>query len=132
MTVCYSCDVSCLNLFYLLPDCFYYPQRHLLLIAATDWTCHGASIRVWREVGRLTYYDNMSTINVSKNPVNHSRNKHIDIRHHFLRDHVSKETITLDFVNSESQIIDIFTKLVCEATFINLRRNSGICALKDL
>lgn len=69
---------------------------------------------------------------MSKNPLNHSRTKHIDIRHHFLRDHVSKETMTLYFVNTENQIADTFTKPICEATFINLCRNLGICALKDL
>ena len=35
---------------------------------------------------------NSSAINVSKNPVHHSRTKHIDVRHHFLRDHVEKGT----------------------------------------
>ena len=34
--------------------------------------------------------DNTSAINLSKNPVNHSRTKHIEIQHHFLRDHVAK------------------------------------------
>ena len=37
--------------------------------------------------------DNTSTINLSKNPVHHSRTKHIDIRHHFLRDHALKGDI---------------------------------------
>lgn len=32
------------------------------------------------------YYDNMSAINISKNLVQHSRTKHIDIRHHFIMD----------------------------------------------
>ena len=36
----------------------------------------------------LIRYDNTSAINLSKNPVQHSRTKHIEIRHHFLRDHV--------------------------------------------
>ena len=62
----------------------------------------------------LFYSHNTNEMNVSKNPVNLSRTKHIDIRHHFLRDHVSKETITLDFVNTENQIADIFTKPICE------------------
>jgi uncharacterized protein YaeQ len=35
--------------------------------------------------------DNESAIKIANNPVQHSRTKHIDIRHHFLRDHVSKE-----------------------------------------
>ncbi|KAL8154856.1 hypothetical protein AgCh_000268 [Apium graveolens] len=36
------------------------------------------------------YCDNTSTINISKNPVNHLRTKHIDVRHHFLRDNIAK------------------------------------------
>lgn len=35
--------------------------------------------------------DNTSAINISKNPILHSRTKHIEIRHHFIRDHVQKE-----------------------------------------
>ena len=35
--------------------------------------------------------DNTSAINLSKNPILHSCAKHIDIRHHFLRDHIQKE-----------------------------------------
>ncbi|KAL8124727.1 hypothetical protein AgCh_012400 [Apium graveolens] len=47
------------------------------------------------------YGDNTSTINISKNPVNHSRTKHIDVRHHFLRDNVAKGKIELVFVPTE-------------------------------
>ena len=36
------------------------------------------------------FCDNSSAINLSKNPVHHSRTKHIEVRHHFLRDHVLK------------------------------------------
>ncbi|RVW63069.1 Retrovirus-related Pol polyprotein from transposon RE1 [Vitis vinifera] len=41
--------------------------------------------------------DNTSVINISKNPVQHSRTKQIEIRHHFLRDHAQKGDITLEF-----------------------------------
>ncbi|RVX06552.1 Retrovirus-related Pol polyprotein from transposon RE2 [Vitis vinifera] len=41
--------------------------------------------------------DNTSAINISKNPVQHSRTKHMEIRHHFLRDHAQKGDITLEF-----------------------------------
>ncbi|KAL6313650.1 hypothetical protein AAG906_010068 [Vitis piasezkii] len=41
--------------------------------------------------------DNTSAINISKNLVQHSRTKHIEIRHHFLRDHAQKGDITLEF-----------------------------------
>jgi hypothetical protein len=42
--------------------------------------------------------DNESAIKIANNPVQHSRTKHIDIRHHFLRDHVSKGDIKIDGV----------------------------------
>jgi len=34
--------------------------------------------------------DNTSSINLTKSPIMHSRDKHIEIRHHFLRDHIRK------------------------------------------
>ena len=54
--------------------------------------------------------DNTSAINISKNPVQHSRTKHIEIRHHFLRDHVQKGDCVLEFVDTKNQLVDIFTK----------------------
>ena len=42
--------------------------------------------------------DNMSAINITKNPVQHSRTKHIEVRHHFIRDHVEKGDVSLEFV----------------------------------
>ena len=55
-------------------------------------------------------YDNISTVNLTKNSIQNSRSKHIDIKHHFIRDHVQKGDIDLCFVNIEDQIVDIFTK----------------------
>jgi len=47
------------------------------------------------------YCDNLSAINISKNPIQHSRTKHIDIRHHFIRDLVEEKIITLEHVATE-------------------------------
>ncbi|WVZ80295.1 hypothetical protein U9M48_027785 [Paspalum notatum var. saurae] len=54
--------------------------------------------------------DSTSAISVAKNPVLHSRTKHIDVRFHFLRDHYEKRDIDLVHVASENQLADIFTK----------------------
>ncbi|GJU59007.1 retrovirus-related pol polyprotein from transposon TNT 1-94 [Tanacetum coccineum] len=54
--------------------------------------------------------DNKSAIDLSKNPVLHSRTKHIEIRHHFLRDNVQKGNISIKKVSSEDNIADILTK----------------------
>jgi hypothetical protein len=54
--------------------------------------------------------DNASAIKIANNLVQHSRTKHIDIHHHFLRDHVAKSDISLEGVRSEDQLADIFIK----------------------
>ncbi|KAK2969253.1 hypothetical protein RJ640_028779 [Escallonia rubra] len=73
--------------------------------------------------------DSSSAIDISKNPVQHSRTKHIDIRHHFLRDNVQKGLIELKKVGSEDQLADFFTKPLAESSFCSLRRRLGMCDL---
>ena len=78
------------------------------------------------------YCDNTSAINLSKNPLHHARTKHIDIRHHFLRDNISKEIISLEFINSENQLADILTKPLSQPVFTKLRRELGICSFSEI
>ena len=78
------------------------------------------------------YCDNTSAINLSKNTTQHARTKHIDTRHYFLRDNISREVITLDYINSENQIADILIKPLNESTFTKLRRELGICSLTEI
>jgi hypothetical protein len=61
--------------------------------------------------------DNESAICMADNPVEHSRTKHIDIRHHFLRDHQQKGNIEVFHVSTENQLADIFTKPLDKQTF---------------
>ena len=78
------------------------------------------------------YCDNMSAINISKNPVQHSRTKHIDIRHHYIRDLVEDKVITLEHVATEEQVADIFTTALDANQFEKLRGKLGICLLEEL
>ncbi|GJY34550.1 retrovirus-related pol polyprotein from transposon TNT 1-94 [Tanacetum coccineum] len=59
------------------------------------------------------YCDNKSAIALCCNNVQHSRSKHIDIRFHFIKEHVENGVIELYFVNTEYQLADIFTKPLC-------------------
>ena len=70
--------------------------------------------------------DNTSAINLTKNPVLHSRTKHTEIRHHFLRDHVEKEDVTFEHVDTKNQLADIFTKPLTTYLFFNILRELGI------
>ncbi|GKA01962.1 retrovirus-related pol polyprotein from transposon TNT 1-94 [Tanacetum coccineum] len=56
------------------------------------------------------YCDNKSAIALCCNNVQHSRSKHIDIRFHFIKEHVENGVIELYFINTEYQLADIFTK----------------------
>ena len=64
--------------------------------------------------------DNESAIKIANNPVQHSRTKHIEIHHHFLRDNVANGNILLRNVRSEDQLADIFIKPLNEITFNRL------------
>ena len=70
--------------------------------------------------------DNTSAICLTKNPIQHSRTKHIEIRHHFIRDHVQKGDIMLEFIDTLHQLADIFTKPLDKDRFITIRREIGL------
>ncbi|XP_070025485.1 uncharacterized protein [Nicotiana sylvestris] len=70
--------------------------------------------------------DNTSALNMAKNPVQHKRTKHIDVRHHFLRDNVEKGLICVTFYSIENQIVDIFTKALSRENFKRNRVKLGL------
>nr|GEY94074.1 retrovirus-related Pol polyprotein from transposon TNT 1-94 [Tanacetum cinerariifolium] len=67
------------------------------------------------------FCDNTNTIAISNNLILHSRTKHIDIRYHFIKDHILKGNIELHFIPTEYQLADIFTKPLNELTFTRLK-----------
>ncbi|GJU88630.1 putative ribonuclease H-like domain-containing protein [Tanacetum coccineum] len=56
------------------------------------------------------HIDNESTISVIKNPVAHSRTKHIEIRFHFIRDCYEKRLIEVIKIHTDSNVADLLTK----------------------
>ena len=76
--------------------------------------------------------DNETAINIAENPKDHTRTKHIDIRYHFLRDHVEKGDIHIDHIGIDLQLADIFTKPLDEARFCRLRRELDILELDNI
>ncbi|GJX88902.1 hypothetical protein Tco_0340916 [Tanacetum coccineum] len=63
------------------------------------------------------YYDNHSAITLYCNNVQHSRSKHIDTRHHFIREQVEKGVVELYFVTTDYQLAEIFTKALPRERF---------------
>ncbi|GKC23543.1 hypothetical protein Tco_1025693 [Tanacetum coccineum] len=70
--------------------------------------------------------ENKGVIDLSKNPILHSHTKHIEIRHHFLRDNVQKGNISTEKFSSENNIADILTKPLKREPFNLLRLGLGI------
>ena len=65
------------------------------------------------------FVDNQSAISLAKNPVFHQRTKHIDIKFHYIRNDIKNKNVSLEYVPSESNCADIFTKPV---TGIKIKR----------
>ncbi|WVZ52477.1 LOW QUALITY PROTEIN: hypothetical protein U9M48_003531 [Paspalum notatum var. saurae] len=72
--------------------------------------------------GRIPFLvDSTSAISIAKNPVLHSRTKHIDVRFQFLRDHYEKGDIDLIHVETQNQLADILTQPLEFSAFSRLR-----------
>ena len=74
--------------------------------------------------------DNLNAINILKNPVQHSRTKHIDIRHHYIRNLVEEKIIDLRHVSIEDQPVDFFTKGLDTSRYESIRLSPGLCIVE--
>jgi transposase InsO family protein len=58
----------------------------------------------------VIHCDNKGAIRLALNPGTHQRTKHIDIKHHFIRELIDRNVIVLEYVQSRMQLADVFTK----------------------
>ena len=72
------------------------------------------------------YYDTTNAISISKNPVLHSRTKHIEVQYHFIREHVQNGDVDIQYISTNRQLSDIFTKPLGEERFVTLRNDLGL------
>ena len=68
----------------------------------------------------VVYCDNSSAIYISKNLIQHSRTKYIEMRYHFIRDLVERKIVALEYIPIERQNADIFTKSLDKSKFESL------------
>ncbi|MCO5593291.1 hypothetical protein L7F22_047299 [Adiantum nelumboides] len=77
----------------------------------------------------VIYCDNISSIQLAQNPVFHARTKHIEVCYHFIRERVLDDDIDLDYVGTEDQAANFFTKALGTE---KLRRFRGMLGLRDM
>ncbi|MFS7942027.1 putative RNA-directed DNA polymerase [Helianthus anomalus] len=77
------------------------------------------------------FVDNEAAINVTKNPVHHSKTKHIEIRHHFIRDYYEKKLIRIEHVGTDDQKADFYTKPFDKKRFYYLLKLNGLRNLQS-
>jgi transposase InsO family protein len=86
-------------------------------MAASEAAREAANWRTFlRELGfdmsepTLILSDNQGSIALAKNPEHHARSKHIDVRHHYVREQVASQAIRLQYINTEEMVADLLTK----------------------
>lgn len=73
----------------------------------------------------VIHEDNRGCIGMAKNRET-KRSKHIDVKHHFIRDHVEEGRLLIEPVSTQDQLADVFTKALDTSRFQELRRNLGL------
>jgi len=74
----------------------------------------------------MIYADNQGCIALANNPVSHSRAKHIDIHHHFIRERIERQEIKLNYISTKDMLADVFTKALPRETFKKFRNLLGV------
>jgi hypothetical protein len=106
-------------------------------IAATGATCQAiwlrrilADLGISFEEATIIWCDSMSAIHLSKNLVLHGRSKHIELKHHFIRDMVTQKQVSLEFCGTNDQMADVLTKALPREKFLHFRSMLGVRKLE--
>ncbi|MCO5572224.1 hypothetical protein L7F22_025976 [Adiantum nelumboides] len=119
-------------------------KQHTSALSSTEVEYRGAAVAAcevaWLEllVGDLgiqvqrpvvIHCDNLSSIQLARNPVSHARTKHIEVHYHFIRERVLDGSIDLMFVRTNEEVVDIFTKALGAE---KLRRFRAMLGVREL
>jgi hypothetical protein len=74
----------------------------------------------------VIYCDNINNILLANNPVYHAKTKHIEVHYHFIREKVIAKEIDFIHVNTEDQVVDIFTKALGTNKLKKYRKMFGV------
>ncbi|XP_063632933.1 uncharacterized protein LOC134804008 [Cydia splendana] len=85
-----------------------------------------AEITGEREKQLTIFSDSQSAVAIAQNPVHHQRTKHIDVRHHYVREAVENGHIQLVYLETERMVADVLTKALLKGKFVLCARGMGL------
>jgi len=77
------------------------------------------------------FCDNTAAICLSNNSILHSRAKHIEIKHHFIKNYVQKGILDIQFIDTKNQCADIITKPLTVERFDFIKKNLNMHYVSD-
>lgn len=86
-------------------------------------------LRVQAPQAAKVWCDNLGAKYLSANPVFHARTKHIEVDYHFVRERVSRKLLEIEFISSEDQVADGFTKSLTDRQLKLFRHNLNLRSL---
>ena len=127
--------------------CFYSTREPVVALSSCETEYIAASLgacqAMWlmnllKELGcnddaaTTLFVENVSAINLAKNPIAHGRSKHIEMRFHYLRELAGDGKLRLSYCRSEDQIADLLTTGVTNDVFKRLKKCLNMVDLKQL
>ena len=76
--------------------------------------------------GILLYEDNNGCVKIANNLGSHKLAKHIDIKYHFAKERVGDKSVRVEYISTENQVADVFTKPLGPIKFSRLRKLVGL------
>ena len=74
----------------------------------------------------VIFCNNQSCVKLSENPVFHDRSKHINMKYHYIRDILQKGVVKLQYISTDEQVADIFTKPLARVKFVYFQEWLGV------
>ncbi|MCO5587782.1 hypothetical protein L7F22_041734 [Adiantum nelumboides] len=93
--------------------------------------CIMADLGVVQDTANTIYTDSQSTLAVTRNPVFHACTKHIEVHYHYVRERLSAKEINLDYVPTQDNLADLFTKPLSREKFEAFLKALGLLPFMD-
>lgn len=74
--------------------------------------------------------DNISAVMLARNPILHGRTKHIEIKHHYIRELIAKGEVTLESCRTNEQVADLLTKALPQVKHGEFKAHLGVSTLE--